>query len=78
MENHAQRDLLLVRNLRDFSRGKDGPGGVTQDEKSVFEPYLVSKLQGLALQAARGSENCYGNQTGEPFAKETSTARSSH
>jgi hypothetical protein len=38
----------------------------------------MSKLQGLALQAARGSEHCHRNQTGKAFAKETSTTLSSH
>jgi hypothetical protein len=78
MENHVKRDLVPPVNLGEFARGKDCPGGITQDEEAVFGRCSISELQGLALQAARGTEHSDRNQTGKPLAKATSFAPSSH
>jgi hypothetical protein len=78
MENHVKRDPIPGGNLRHFSRGKDGPGGVPYNDKPVFERRSICKFQLLALRTVRGADQSDRKQTGKPLAKETSTTLSSH
>ena len=66
-----KRDLVPGGNLRYFSRGKDGPGGVPYNNKPVFKRRSISKFQFLALRTVRGADQSDRKQTGKPLAKET-------